>query len=105
MCQEVSLHIFRCWQKVQDKNIKKLMKKRLKTIQNEEQHAIKILDMMGFCIRCISHDDESIHSLLSRLGVHHRNMGIKINHFLPLLFCFHQSFQLFFNELYTPEVA
>ncbi len=64
----------------------------LPTVNKQETHAIKLLDMIGFIIRCISNDNASIISLLSLLGVLYQKLRIKPEHY-RCLFSIHETFE------------
>eukprot|EP01084_Bolivina_argentea_P289506 497163_1 len=60
-----------------------------KVYSKQETHAIKLLDNVGFIIRCSSNDNASI----SRLGVLYQNLGIKHEHYRCLLTSIHETFE------------
>eukprot|EP01083_Nonionella_stella_P263169 894251_1 len=97
---EIAVHILINFESKTDK----VYSKHLPTVNKQETHAIKLLDMIGFIIRCISNDNASIISLLSRLGLLHQNLGIKPEYYPCLLTSIHETFEHYLPEQYQPEI-
>jgi len=83
--------------------MKKVMKGNLSG-QKIEQTAIRYLQMMGWLIRHLVTDNIDLCALLSKLGAYHQNMGIRINHYEPMLQAIHETFSYYFDHDYTIEV-
>eukprot|EP01083_Nonionella_stella_P040097 109020_1 len=84
------------------RELKTIMKSR--RTQSIESTSIKYLDMMGWLVRHLVSDGLDVHSLLDRLGAVHRQMGITIHHFVPMLKAMHDSFAYYLEEKYSIEV-
>lgn len=72
--------------------------------KNIEQKSLKFLDMMGWLIRYLLIDNIDLYSILTRLGIFHQRMGIKIQHFPPLLQSMHETFSYYYPTKYNIEV-
>eukprot|EP01083_Nonionella_stella_P276790 940830_1 len=86
------------------RELKTIMKSRRASTQSIESTSIKYLDMMGWLVRHLVSDGLDVHALLDRLGAFHRQMGINIHHFVPMLKAMHDSFAYYFEEKYNIEV-
>eukprot|EP00484_Ammonia_sp_Unknown_P019064 CAMPEP_0197030852 /NCGR_PEP_ID=MMETSP1384-20130603/9995_1 /TAXON_ID=29189 /ORGANISM="Ammonia sp." /LENGTH=407 /DNA_ID=CAMNT_0042460277 /DNA_START=1 /DNA_END=1224 /DNA_ORIENTATION=+ len=84
--------------------MKKLMKTSFNDKQKIEQTSIKFLDMTGWLIRYLITDNIDLQALLQKLGTMHRAMGIKIQHFNPMLQAMHETFSYYFDHQYTIDV-
>ena len=60
--------------------------------------------MIGWLIRCLTQNDIDLLKSLNELGKLHRNIGININHFEPMLNSMHESFSYYFPVKYGIEV-
>ena len=69
-----------------------------------ESKSLKFLDMMGWLIRHLITDNIDLYSILTRLGIFHQRMGIKLHHFAPILKSMHETFSYYFPTKYNIEV-
>jgi len=76
----------------------------LPTVEKQEEHALKLLDMIGVILRSVSSDDVDIMSLLSSLDKFYENIGIKTKQCCPLLISIDKALQQFFPDQYTVEI-
>eukprot|EP01083_Nonionella_stella_P047869 128144_1 len=72
--------------------------------KNIEALSLKYLDMIGWLTRSLMNHDIDLYSLLRKLGAMHRTMGIRIQHFEPMLVAMHQTFSYYFPSKYVIEV-
>lgn len=85
--------------------MKKIMKSTsLKENKKIEQTSQKYLDMMGWLIRYLITDNIDLYALLNKLGGIHQSLGIRIQHFTPMLQAMHETFSYYFEDKYTIEV-
>eukprot|EP01083_Nonionella_stella_P032231 88248_1 len=84
--------------------MKAIMKSHRLTNQSIETTSVKYLDMMGWLVRHLASDHIDLYSLLDQLGVFHRQMGINIDHFCPMLKAMHDSFAYYFESKYNIEI-
>ena len=80
------------------------MKSQLNENKKIESTSLRYLDMMGWLIRYLITDNIDLYSLLTKLGIFHQNMGIKIEHFEPMLEAMHETFSYYFEHKYSIEV-
>lgn len=66
--------------------------------------SLKYLDMFGTLIRYLSQDINSAYPLLIKLGALHRNMGISIEHYGPMLRSLHETFSYYYPKRYNIQV-
>lgn len=60
---------------------------------------------MGWLTRKLLCNDIDLYSLLTKLGTMHKNMGITIKHFNPMLEAMHETFSYYFSTKYNIEVG
>mmetsp|Transcript_7834 Transcript_7834/g.12131 ORF Transcript_7834/g.12131 Transcript_7834/m.12131 type:complete len:441 (+) Transcript_7834:63-1385(+) len=86
-------------------SMKKVMKANLNERNKKiEQTSLRYLDMLGWLIRYLCTDNIDLYQLLTNLGVYHQKMGIKIEHFEPMLNATQETFSYYFEQKYTLEV-
>ena len=59
---------------------------------------------MGWLTRKLLCDEIDLYLLLTKLGIMHKNMGIRIQHFNPMLEAMHETFSYYFTAKYSIEV-
>ena len=59
---------------------------------------------MGWLTRKLLCNDIDLYLLLTKLGTMHKNMGITIKHFNPMLEAMHETFSYYFATKYNIEV-
>lgn len=69
-----------------------------------ETAALRNLDMIGFIIRGLYTSNNTMPSLLYKLGTLHIKMGIKIEHFEIMLQQLHETFKFYYPLQYTTQV-
>jgi len=84
--------------------VKRVMKSNLAENAKIEATSLKYLDMLGWLIRHLTTDKIDLFALLGRLGTMHQALGVKINHFTPMLRAMHETFSYYFERKYTIEV-
>ena len=89
---------------VHDAEMKRILQKNLTSRQSIENSSIKFLDMMGWLIRSLMRSDINLASNLEQLGAFHRNMGVNINHFDPMLNSMHETFSYYFPIKYGIQI-
>ena len=89
---------------VHDKEMKRILKKNLTSRQSIENSSVKFLDMMGWLLRSLLRSDMDLCASLQQLGTFHRNMGVNINHFDPMLKSMHETFSYYFPIKYGIQV-
>ena len=60
--------------------------------------------MLGWLIRSLMRTDVDIKLLLQNLGSFHKNVGVNITHFNPMLESVHESFSYYFPSDYRLQV-
>eukprot|EP01084_Bolivina_argentea_P006901 13031_1 len=102
---EIGVYVLTEMISISDENLRIILKSYfLTSTDKKETHSLKLLDMVGFIVRSISHDNANIVSLLSRLGLYHKQIGIKTNHFMPLLNALHKAFEHYFPAAYNADI-
>ena len=100
--QEVSCAIY-FGMMVHNAEMKQILKNNL-SAQSIENSSIKFLDMMGWLLRSLLRSDIDLNASLESLGAYHRNMGINISHFDPMLNSMHDTFSYYFPIKYGIQV-
>ena len=90
---------------VSDPEMKSVLSKNLQSRQSIEHSSVKFLDMMGWLLRSLSRTDIDLSMNLQQLGAFHRNMGINISHFDPMLNSMHDTFSYYFPIKYGIQVS
>ena len=90
---------------VYDKEMKRILQKNLTSRQSIENSSVKFLDMMGWLLRSLLRSDIDLCASLEQLGAYHRNMGVNINHFDPMLNSMHETFSYYFPIKYGIQVS
>lgn len=89
---------------VSDPEMKRILSKNLQSRQSIENSSVKFLDMMGWLLRSLLRTDIDAVKSLQQLGAFHRNMGINISHFDPMLNSMHDTFSYYFPIKYGIQV-
>jgi len=84
--------------------MKQVMKANRTENQKIEETALRYLNMFGWLIRNLVADGIDLQVSLAKLGSMHQNMGVKIEHFNPMLQAMHETFSYYFGHNYTIEV-
>eukprot|EP01083_Nonionella_stella_P058237 152600_1 len=82
----------------------KLMNRNLHQSKTMKNATAKYLDMMGWLIRQLVSNNIDLYHLLDKLGAFHRQIGIQIRHFPPMLAALHDTFAHYFKNNYNIEV-
>jgi len=72
--------------------------------KNIEENSLKFLDMMGYLLRHLIQDNIDLYDILVKLGKFHQRMGIKMEHFAPMLDSLHESLSYYFPSKYSIDV-